>query len=90
MNLCHKKSTSIKVEMLPFPLKTNVPSDGMIYHSTDIYTFDFTSSIVIQVKKLSSVVGGMLNRRGPEVLTLHVFDEKLPVIFNHPLCIFSY
>lgn len=62
----------------------------MIYHSTGIYTFDFTSSIVMQVKKLSSVVGGILNLREPEAIIKHDCDGKLPIIFNHPLCLFSY
>ncbi len=62
----------------------------MICHATGICTFDFTSSIVMQVKKLSSVVGGILNRHGPEALIKHDCDGKLPIIFNHPLCLFSY
>jgi len=43
----------------------------MIYHFRGRYTFDFTSSIVMQVKKLSSVVRGMLNPLGPEALIKH-------------------
>jgi hypothetical protein len=57
--------------MLSLPFKNKCAFNGIIYHSTGIYTFEFTSWIVIQVKKLSLIVGGMLNRCGPEALIKH-------------------